>query len=1419
MGESIPPEPDTQFVTGPDGGSGLRAAARAEVSVRPAAGAPPQRIAERYLVREELGRGGLAVVYRVFDTVRERELALKQLALASTHPLFAEQSAAFEREYHTLVQLRHPRIIEVYDFGVDERGRYYTMELLAAGDLRERSPLPWRDACAAIYDVCSSLALLHSRGFVHCDVTPRNVRTAADGTAKLIDFGALLPMGPTTQVIGTPQFVPPEVLHRSSLDARTDLFSLGATLYYVLTARSPYNARRFSDLHAAWSQRPAAPSAVVAEIPPALDALVLSMVSVDPAARPLSAFEVMQRLAAIAGLSRDEVSSVSQAYLATPVLVGRDVPLAALRERIASALAGRGSSVLIGGDAGVGRSRMLDTCALDAKVAGALVLRANAGGRGDEALAVARALAEQLVQTLPELALASARSESVAELLFGARAAELEREGRPSELQPVLQPFAPGGDGAAVQSALTRWLLRVAARQPLAILVDDVNNADPASLAVLATLALSNARRRLLLIATAESGAPSPDVEAFAVLARECVALELPPLSEAQIEALASSLFGDVANLALVSHRLYQAALGNARETIGLVRSLIARETIRYEGGRWLLPEQLPAEALPSSAADSCRDTVAALSPLARLLGQTHALASHAALGRRDYGLAAADFSSRELDAALSELLAQRVLSGDGRGYVLARREWTQALLARLDAGGDGEQPADARRDRHRRLAAVYAQDDARALERADHLLAAGEEASSLDLLVTLLGKAAAANQTLLANSKMTPQRLASLLDRALTSAERVGRRPRELHDLRHALVSISIATDEALYLRAAPAWFAQLAHDSGLALHQALGDVSDPDERLRRALTAAAERYAATPEHERVFSPELAIRGLAYYVVVSIAIGSRMQDVALLASLPAVLAPYAALSPALHAIWQNAIATGETTVVNQPEAAHRRWLAVLDALEKISSSEVSYVTAVRRAIIYGLGLIEARLGFASVEQRVRLLDDDPQQAVSAMSLRRIARLHQGDYAAAERHRKAAERLALHANVRTMFTSTLQGELIAHALAGDLTGIRQVADHIAPLAARHAGWRPFADLAEGYFEQIRGQPEAALAAFERGLRETSPPFGNAWLRLEPACMEVLLQLDRASEARTRGERALALCAEHGIVVSAFAIRRALALAEAKLGDYPGACARLEGVIADMLALGTSGLELGATYEARARIAIGFGDEPAIVAYTRHTAKEYRYGQGSSLGARYERLMDEARGRGVAALPLLEEFQTRLTTSHLHGASAAALIAHTLAGATNAEQRAERALRLLCDAHNARAGHLYLRGEDGLERVASLGESASDQGLDEFVRRHAQEQLASSEFATIVVGNDGSQTTATVCWTDPAGIPHMPLLLMAEVDGVKQCAGALALELGPSAALPLRSQHLLDAAGEYLLRAGDARLRGRSRERA
>src|SRR5262249_2552198 len=155
-----------------------------------------------------------------------RIVAFKQLSSALLGKKRRTIEALFEREYHTLVRLKHPRIIEVYDYGLTDAGPYYTMELLDGQDLQQLAPLPYKDVCRHLRDVASSLALIHAHRLLHRDVSPRNVRLTQDGRAKLIDFGALTAFGPATEVVGTPLCMAPEILRRMTLDQRTDLYAL-----------------------------------------------------------------------------------------------------------------------------------------------------------------------------------------------------------------------------------------------------------------------------------------------------------------------------------------------------------------------------------------------------------------------------------------------------------------------------------------------------------------------------------------------------------------------------------------------------------------------------------------------------------------------------------------------------------------------------------------------------------------------------------------------------------------------------------------------------------------------------------------------------------------------------------------------------------------------------------------------------------------------------------------------------------------------------------------------------------------------------------------------------------------------------------------------------------------------------------------
>jgi hypothetical protein len=1332
----------------------------------------PARIAQRYRVIEALGQGGMARVYRVADEHTGREVALKQLALPAGAERRKTIAELFEAEFHTLAQLSHPRVIEVYDYGLGDDGPYYTMELLDGGDLYDRSPLPWRDACGFMYDVCSSLALLHSRRLVHRDIGPKNVRCTRDGRAKLIDFGTMVPVGHTGLAAGTPAFVAPEVVTRAALDARADLFSVGATLYYALTRKAAFPAREFADLPELWKRRPSPPSRFDPQIPAALDALVLSLLSPDVALRPRNAFEVMQRLSAIAGLDREE-RLVSQAYLSAPVLVARDAELSQLGERIERAGGGRGSACLVRAEGGLGRTRLLDACVLEAKAHGACVLRVSGGS--PDAFALAQGLAEQLVSELGDDAMESAREEKLLEAFFelpaqdGAAVSSVQRR-RLRRLSQV------EGGGNAVLDGLVRWLLRAGRTRLLLLAVDDVQRCDELSVSLLAALCAQSQRARLFAVLTVEAGAPPSAPDALSVLARHCTEMGLSALTLAQTEEVLSSVFGGVPNLSVLTSAIHEFARGNPRACMDAVQYLVDHGVLRYAGGSWTLPAQIDPAQLPRSAEEAMKERIAALEPLARFLAEAHALSLFDSLSRDDYARLRPDADGAQLDRALGQLLAQQVLAGDEATFTLARRSWAGLLSAELDDAARGE--------RHRALARLF---EARSpLASVNHLLASGQRELAVSRLLAFVDGVKHDTITLWERSgRMRPSDMIATFERAHHAAVALGRPLRERIVTCGWIVGLSTMGDDAYYYRYVDTWRAQLEHDSGLTIYRGLSHVADPNQRLMTALGQLSERWAATPEIDRAYSPEEAIRLLVLYVGISIAVGSRCYDRALLSSLPGVLEPYSALAPIIEAVRLNALACLDVSCDCRLEQGRARWKDVYERLSQIDAVQLPSVLIFRNAVAYAIGLVESRIGLGSAAEWAELLDRDPGQRVNALYLRKVTCLHHGDFEGAERWRKQAEIVALQTPMRQMFTNVVMAELWAHAAAGDLIGVKEALERIVPLSERYPGWVPTRLLAEAQFQAIRGDLESAVVLFERSLALCTPDPNDpdrptvSWPSCVGAYLDALLRLGRFEQVRDVAQVALERCRALGIGVSAHEITRGLALAEARLGDFDGARARLERVVEEQLALDITGLQLGASYEACTRVAIWSKDVARLQYYAALTAREYRHGRGSPLGARYERLMEEARSVGLEALPELTDFVSTamvVTRAEARSVTATSLL-ETLVAEMDVTRRAARALQVLCNARGARAGYLYLCTDEGLILAASEAAGDPPAGLREFLAGYLRFEEDACAGATSIATDADVETTLHVTrWADAEGNVHRPLVLVAGVKGASRQVG-------------------------------------------
>ena len=262
----------------------------------------------RYELHEQLGSGGMGVVYRARDRRLGRDVALKRMPEnLKDHPRAVE---LFLREARAAAALNHANIVTVYDVDVESGVYFLTMELLRGSTLsallRARGKLLALDAIRLGLQVCSGLAYAHAHKIVHRDVKSSNLFLTEERVVKIMDFGLAKMLEEvrraTTVVGGTPYYMAPEQAAGDAVDARADLYAFGVTLFELVSG-----ARPFEEGDVTWHHRmtPAPdPRTRGADVPDAFAALILALLAKDPAARPASAEAVGRQLQAIGATLR-----------------------------------------------------------------------------------------------------------------------------------------------------------------------------------------------------------------------------------------------------------------------------------------------------------------------------------------------------------------------------------------------------------------------------------------------------------------------------------------------------------------------------------------------------------------------------------------------------------------------------------------------------------------------------------------------------------------------------------------------------------------------------------------------------------------------------------------------------------------------------------------------------------------------------------------------------------------------------------------------------------------------------------------------------------------------------------------------------------------------------------------------------------
>ncbi len=263
----------------------------------------------RYEIQQEIGRGGMARVYRAVDTLLQRPVAIKVLApQLGMDPEFARR---FEREAITAANLRHPAIVTIYDVGEKDGLHFIAMEFVHGRSLHaileDRGALGLGYAISILDPLAQALDYAHSRGAVHRDVKPHNVLIDRDGRVLLTDFGiAQMPDADTERLtrtgvfMGTPEYISPEQAQASRVDGRSDLYSLGVVAYEIITGRVPFSGATPQLIIAHAQTPPPPPSRIAPHIPGELDLVFMRALAKDAALRYSNGATMVAALQAIA---------------------------------------------------------------------------------------------------------------------------------------------------------------------------------------------------------------------------------------------------------------------------------------------------------------------------------------------------------------------------------------------------------------------------------------------------------------------------------------------------------------------------------------------------------------------------------------------------------------------------------------------------------------------------------------------------------------------------------------------------------------------------------------------------------------------------------------------------------------------------------------------------------------------------------------------------------------------------------------------------------------------------------------------------------------------------------------------------------------------------------------------------------------
>jgi eukaryotic-like serine/threonine-protein kinase len=645
----------------------------------------PVMTGKRYQFLDRVGAGGMGTVYRVYDRLMGKTVALKQVTAAQEQLRFNSISnssdfrLALANEFKILASLRHPNIVSVLDYGFDEqRQPYFTMEFIENGQTLIEAAFgqPLIVKLNLILQVLQALTYLHRRGILHRDLKPANV-LVVDGTVKVLDFGLSVSETHGTETVGTLAYMAPELLTGTAASQASDLYAVGMMAYEMIAERHPFNVDNISRLLAEILTE--TPDIERLTVDYEIAEVVERLLNKEPNRRYREASEVFL---AISEVITQEVplenAANRESFLQAAKFVGREREFNQLVQAFTRASDGQGSLWLVGGESGVGKSRFLDELRTLAMVKGGLVTRGQAVSDGGNPYQVWRDVLRQMTLYIP----LEDDEKSVLKMLVPDISVLLE----------VDVPDAPPLSSQATQARLLSVVEGVFKRQheqPIVVMLEDLQWEGSESLALINRISRSIETLPLLIV-----GSYRDDEKAdLPKMLTDAKVLKLQRFSEQSISALTESMLGAAGREKTVVDLLHRETEGNVFFMIEVVRALAEEAGQLDLIGTITLPENIFTGGIQMVIERR----------LSRVPEGDRALLYHAALDGRqlDLKVITAVDRTKDIDLWLLACSSAAVLEVSEGVWRFAHDKLREKLLKDVD------QTPDEKRRIHRNLASA----------------------------------------------------------------------------------------------------------------------------------------------------------------------------------------------------------------------------------------------------------------------------------------------------------------------------------------------------------------------------------------------------------------------------------------------------------------------------------------------------------------------------------------------------------------------------------------------------------------------------------------------------------------------------------------------------------------------------------------